>query len=681
MAESETDLYGNHLRPTPVPSPSICSTRSSIHAASTSRFNPLMTSTPLNLDFGDSFSSSDHDSTWAYCGFQLPVVTDEMLASLPDQSTNAYCTGWLADLPAAAAAAQTIDEGSSTISDSRRSLAEVLIANHSAEGRRSTTVSISSSSSSSEGINVAGDSYTRPKEYKQSDEYKCGQCNQVFHVINDLMSHREGCFPDTIPEIEEFENEIVHRYQASQALNGTTRYIRFTPINPPVQPLDFLTSIREQIENAVDSLLNGCVECKVQPVLALRIIQIDPIESDILRSERQLFSLPAEVINNDTFFDYILNGLMLLIDEFVQNGSNWLIESVEWFDLRITRYHSVPYKRGHRFINLPPTLKAKKACVNVDNGGASDCFKYAVLSVLHYNDVRADYRHRTWAYKEWIDELNFTGLSFPITASDIPRFEKLNPGIFINLVEWDESNKVQPLRMLRACGYPKQETDKEARLVTVLTFERGDIMHYVGVTNINRLLNCRESSLQTHHAYKHCERCFQPFKTAEWLQRHRQYCYTGQPETLVPSADKTFHIFEKWQAVQQLPYVVYMDIECFLEKSDKEEFGNSVTHKAAAISYLLVPHQGLLAAPVDCGYRQFVGPDCVLNCMHSLTDLAKEIYEWNQDNAKQPVSLSMQERHRHERTTHCYLCGIRFNKRDSTKKTIKVVEHDHLTGK
>ena len=101
-----------------------------------------------------------------------------------------------------------------------------------------------------------------------------------------------------------------------------------------------------------------------------------------------------------------------------------------------------------------------------------------------------------------------------------------------------------------------------------------------------------------------------------------------------------------------------------------------MTHKAAAISYLLVPHPNLRAAPIDCGYRQFTGEDCVLTCMRSLTDLAKEIFEWNQDNAKQPALMSRREREEHSQATHCYICQSRFD-----KDTIKICEHDHLTGK
>jgi len=158
--------------------------------------------------------------------------------------------------------------------------------------------------------------------------------------------------------------------------------------------------------------------------LAVRILQIDPSEGDIIRAEQQLFSLPAESVNSDTFYDHAIQALLRLIEEFIQNGSNWVIETVEWFDLRVTRYHSVPNKRGKCFVQLPPRLKDKHAVVNVNNGPQSDCFKYAVLSVLHYDEVQCN-RDRPSSYAKWVNELNFSGLTFPINASDIPQFEKM----------------------------------------------------------------------------------------------------------------------------------------------------------------------------------------------------------------------------------------------------------------
>ena len=657
-------------------------------------------------------------AAYAYCTGGVPGSPDQssLLFSSPSTphpcqspaprggwSTHAYCTGGSADLPRP-----------STTQDQRRSARESTSRDQRRSARESTSLDAGS---------TAVDSYTRPKSpavapeviyisddedpiliisedeeeevtiseeniHKQvaakSKEFKCGQCGDVFRLLSDLITHRQNCYPDQLPTMQEYSNDIVRRHTASTAMNGAVRYIRFTPVNPPVQPIDFLNSIRAQIEDTIDTLLNGCTECKVHPVMALRILQIDPVEGDILRSEQQLFSLPAEVINSDTFFDYVLSGLLKIIEEFIQNGSNWIIETVEFFDLRVTQYHSVPHKRGHGFFQLPNRLKLKQAVINVDNGPSNDnCFLYAILSVLHYDDVPIN-RRRPSAYTKWIGELNFEGLTMPMTAAQIPRFERQNPGLFINLLEWDESREEHPLRMLRACGYPQKQMDNgvEMKLINILVVELNDKKtpaHYVGIVHLNRLLN---STDQTHWGFRHCERCLQPFKTDSLLDNHRAYCYTGQPETLIPSTEKRHHVFEKWQAIQRLPYVVYADIECFLEPNDhRDTMGYMRTHKAAAISYLLVAHPDMKATPLKQVYRVFEGTNCILNCMTSLTGLAKKVYAWNVENAHQPVFLTSSEKRLHERAMQCYLCKTQFDYSDASKKKMKVREHDHLTGR
>ena len=424
-------------------------------------------------------------------------------------------------------------------------------------------------------------------------------------------------------------------------------------------------------------------------LFALRIVQVDPKEGNIIRSELQAFSLPAGTVNTDSFLDNMLNDLIRSIEQFIKNGSNWIVESVEWFDLRVVRYHSAPNTRGHRFIDLPPCLKGKQACVNVDNQDRNDCFKYAVLSILHYNEITQN-RHRVTTYKQWENELKFDGITFPITAGDIPRFERLNPGLYINLLHWDEKNKEHPVRMLRSCGYPKQHPDGiEPRLINVLTYNVGGggedaPAHYVGVTNLNRLLNSKGKH-QSHEGRKHCERCLQPFTSEELLTNHREYCYTGRPETLVPmNENKQKHIFQRWQSIQRLPYIVYADIECYLEKKggDDTDYGRVRTHKAAAISYLLIPHPEMKAEPLNLRYRVYQGPDCIVRCMRSLTDLAKEVYQWNISYANQPVIMSSEDTAKHSLATNCYICGKRFaSSKKESHNLQKVCEHDHLTGK
>lgn len=505
-------------------------------------------------------------------------------------------------------------------------------------------------------------------------QVKCHQCDKIFEEINQLMEHRENCYPHGIPFIRDYINDNLRRYTAQSAFRGAARYIRFEPINPPILPLDFFSIIQPQIEEVLTTLLNGCQECKVQAVLQLRIHQVDPATGEITRREDIYFSTYADHVSNEHFIDNMQSDLLRKIDIFIQNGSNWIVVTVIFFDLRITKYFSIPYRRGNCYTPSPLQLKRKRAVVNVNNGNANNCFLYAVLSILHYNDITRD-RHRSSKYSQWIDELNFGDLSFPIRARDIPKFEKLNPGLYINLLEWSNDNENHPLRSLRCCGYPKQCNDMEPKVINILTFQAKDRPpHYVGVTNLNALLNGKS---QTHRGFKHCERCLQPFQTERLLQKHREYCYTGRPETLVPCEEKQFHIFQNWQATQRLPYIIYADIECFLEDTGNT-YGHVKLHKAAAIAYLLISHPEMKMKPLEMKYEVFQGDDCILQCMMSLEETARQVYNWNKTYTLRKANMSGREYYQHVKATTCYMCSRQFN--NANWKTSKVIEHDHITG-
>jgi hypothetical protein len=64
------------------------------------------------------------------------------------------------------------------------------------------------------------------------------------------------------------------------------------------------------------------------------------------------------------------------LETFIQRGSGFRLKEVEFLDWEVMQYEEIPYHVGHgKSPKLPPRLASKKAVVNVDNRGGSDCFK------------------------------------------------------------------------------------------------------------------------------------------------------------------------------------------------------------------------------------------------------------------------------------------------------------------
>ena len=539
--------------------------------------------------------------------------------------------------------------------------------------------SISDSSSDSDGdtsiTESSLDSYSSSSDSERSQNdncnfRRCGQCGEAFRDLNIFAAHRMECYPNPLPQ--HYGHAIqqgagVRRYLHEHALNRTTYTIRFVPDNNRYMlPEEFFNRIQPYFNESYNQLLSDCQECRVHFVMQLRMIQIDA-HGEVSRRDEMQISIPA-ISLQDYDPENVIQQILAKIELFVQNGSSWIVEGVDWFDFHITRFHSAPKLRGHGHFELPQRLKAKKAVINVENGSNSDCFKYAVLSVLHHDEIV--HPERTAQYLPWMNSLKWDGLHFPMTAGHIKTFERNNLGIRINLLKWDEDENEHPVRVLYHTSTPVKENERIISILAVDDPEDRDRAHFVGVVNLNRLL-----SINGKRCSKYCERCLQPFKSNELLEKHRPFCYTGMQQTLVP-AETTTHKFSNWQNIQRLPYCVYADIECILPKQDKKHLEK---HVPAAFGFLLVANCDMSNPPLPNKYYHFVGPNCIEEGLHALDKLAREVYQWNVKNTNVKLCMTKVDKKDFQQATTCYMCKSGFIPNDPLKKKVK--EHDHLNGK
>lgn len=95
------------------------------------------------------------------------------------------------------------------------------------------------------------------------------------------------------------------------------------------------------------------------------------------------------------------------------------------------------------FIPLPIRLRAKKAVVNVQNSDQK-CFQWAILSALHPSIHHVE---RVSKYVKYADELDFTGLDFPMQLKNISIYENQND-ITVNVFGY-EKGSVYPLHLTK----------------------------------------------------------------------------------------------------------------------------------------------------------------------------------------------------------------------------------------
>ena len=211
--------------------------------------------------------------------------------------------------------------------------------------------------------------------------------------------------------------------------------------------------------------------------------------------------------------------------------------------------------RGSSYIPLPDWIMRKKAIVNIRNTDEK-CFLWCVLRYLHprdKNDIRLT------DLKQYENELNIKGISFPVRIKDIPRFESLNPSLpGINVFSVNETNKFYPLRM--AQRDPQKTID-------LFLYEQDGKYHYSLIKNFSRLFRSQITSRTNGQTYI-CKKRFTHFSKEQLFQKHISYCSTNETVAVrMPPRNTKLH-FQNYFKQFPIPFVDYADFECFTKTNE-----------------------------------------------------------------------------------------------------------------
>ena len=413
----------------------------------------------------------------------------------------------------------------------------------------------------------------------------------------------------------------------------------------------FYSSVQAEIQRIVQDYLNDNREWKIQACLQVVVSKGE--------NERPAhFHNPTTTLKSYSVANE-MQEMERRMDECTEKGSGWRLARVEKLELRLAQFNSIPFHVGHApKLNLPPKLALKQACVNIVGAPDGECFKFAVLSVLHYGDILHD-RQRASKYTPWLEELNFSRILFPFQAKDLPRFEYQNPAIAINLLEWNKNGHATLAR-----GSPVTEY---RQVINILIIDK----HYVGVVNLNRLLNNNNS--HGNHSRKYCDLCLRPFVTQATLDDHLLASMKNQQRQYnMPPAGKNNLTFSNYAKTISPTHVIYSDIECMIMPGGE--------HCPIMCGYLLIPNSNINALqhtqPV---YRSFVGRDCIRQLLSNLCNLVESLCAFNEEYGREKMKpLSPFQQDTFNNCRNCYLCKKSFNLKEKSEE--KVRDHDHFSG-
>ena len=178
--------------------------------------------------------------------------------------------------------------------------------------------------------------------------------------------------------------------------------------------------------------------------------------------DRAFNSRMTQVCNlND--IDNIVRSMIEHMAQQVENpalrDSKFVFEMVMRMDISI---HRLNLTRGSSYIPLPDWLSKKEAIINPKNLDMK-CFKWAVIAAMKWKEIKRNVQ-RVSKLRRY-DDLDWDGINFPVSTSDINRFERRNQ-ISVNVLALDGK-----------APYICRKGGDYNRVVNLMIIEDGDKRH------------------------------------------------------------------------------------------------------------------------------------------------------------------------------------------------------------
>lgn len=337
--------------------------------------------------------------------------------------------------------------------------------------------------------------------------------------------------------------------QTAHALKGFTVSYQIN-IKNNTDPLVHLKATRKTIEHHLKNRLMSMKGLKF--VETLKVI-FNKLSGSEMIQKTAFFNSAAQTIINPTetseATELSKQQILNKVVQWVSEGSGWMIKSIDNHYLNIVKYEPI---KGSSYIQLPLELRnASKGLINLQNKD-NECFRWC--HIRHLNPQTKDPQRIKKADRQYIPNLDYEGIDFPVTIKQYNRIEKQN-SININVFGYEDKQPF-PICVSKA----KNEDHMDLLLIT-----ENENMHYVLFQDFNKFLFKQTKQKETKHFCRYCLQCFSSERV---LTDHQENCITinGTQAIKMPTKEDNILKFNNHQKQLQAPFVIYADFESLLEK-------------------------------------------------------------------------------------------------------------------
>ena len=226
------------------------------------------------------------------------------------------------------------------------------------------------------------------------------------------------------------------------------------------------------------------------------------------------------------FINNIRHPILTEMEEFQEKDSRRTLHSIIKLEVNINKLNPM---KGSTYIELPKQVQGKEACINVQNRDDNECFKWALLSAIHPVNKKQYMPNRVSNYHQYKNNLNFSGIKFPVAIRDVSKFEQQNDisvniyGLIkkkqkfsvvpLHLTSQKRDHHVNLLRVEEEENYVNEDSSDEEDINEQDSRPQSLNFHYVWIKDLSRLVS---RHLSKHDGRKHIA-VWENFASSLWF--------------------------------------------------------------------------------------------------------------------------------------------------------------------
>ncbi|XP_068728071.1 uncharacterized protein [Montipora capricornis] len=351
------------------------------------------------------------------------------------------------------------------------------------------------------------------------------------------------------------------------------------------------------------------------------------------------------------------------IAQWISEGSGWTIESINKNYLNVIKYEPM---KGSSYIKLPTELRnSAKGLINMKNED-NECFRWCHIRHLNPQDKYPQRIKKS--DKQYVDNLNYQGIEFPVTTKQYNKIEKQNE-ININVFGYEDK---QPYPI-----YVSKEKYEDH--LNMLLITENENKHYVLIKDFDKLLYNQKKHKERKHF---CMYCLQCFSSERVLTNHKENCIqvNGKQAIKMPTKNDNILKFNNFHKQLQVPFVIYSDFEAITEKvygwfkpnNDKSYTEAYQRHTDCSFAYKVVCcYDDKYTKPIQL-YR---GEKAVYKFMEKMLEEVKYCKNIMKKEFNKPLRMTKDDEEKFKKADECHICNKKY-----TDKDIRLRDHCHISG-